>query len=194
MRTSRFTSILGVASLLVTSVTAQFGVKKKESTSGLASKLLNQQEGLDLSDMQQLMKDPELAEAIEMFTQMNPEEMKEIMDDMMGLFGDDEDASSAIRVVIKEVENMDATDLRETMKEMMEEEEVAKAMQNTMQMLATADESMLDEILGKKDLILESVIQSGQLSELDVQKFRSDPDAWEKELKHIWAELRKQAL
>jgi hypothetical protein len=67
-------------------------------------------------------------------------------------------------------------------------------MTDTLEMLAQADESTWDTILEQKDIVLEAVIESGQINnDSDTERFRTDPAAWEAELKFIWSELRKQA-
>ncbi len=43
-----------------------------------------------------------------------------------------------------------------------------------------------------REVILQSVLESGQLSAQDAALYKSDLSAWEKELKFIWKELQNQ--
>jgi hypothetical protein len=145
-----------------------------------------------------LMEDPEMEAALDMFANMRPDEMEEIMASVLEMMGDDPETRQAIQDVMAEISSMDkdnsSTDtMKNTLQSIMEEQAIASAMMDTLEMLANADESTWDTILEQKDVVLEAVIQSGQISGSDAERFRTDPAAWEAELKFIWSELRKQA-
>lgn len=136
--------------------------------------------------------DPELLEAIQMFSEMSLDEIKEI-------FGDDPEALKEIEKVMEEISKLDPSEIEESMKALMEEELIASAMTDTLEMLAAADadaatdtdEQDWDKILENKDVILEAVIASGSMSEEDIALFLKDGDAWEEELSGIWNELKE---
>merc|ERR1712150_296572 len=107
------------------------------------------------------------------------------MQELMNMFGDDPETAAAIQDVMKEIGGMDGQAVKQSMEEMMAEKQVAGAIAETLEMLANADEGMFKTILGEKDAILESVIESGSLSAEDIAKYRNDPSLWEAELKHI---------
>jgi len=146
--------------------------------------------------------DPELLEAIQMFSEMSLDEIKEI-------FGDDPEALKEIEEVMEEISKLDPSEIEESMKALMEEELIASAMTDTLEMLAgtaadadadadadantatDTDEQDWDKILENKDVILEAVIASGSMSEEDIALFLKDGDAWEEELSGIWNELKE---
>jgi len=140
--------------------------------------------------------DPELLEAIQMFSEMSLDEIKEI-------FGDDPEALKEIEKVMEEISKLDPSEIEESMKALMEEELIASAMTDTLEMLAgtaadadadtatDTDEQDWDKILENKDVILEAVIASGSMSEEDIALFLKDGDAWEEELSGIWNELKE---
>mmetsp|Transcript_16592 Transcript_16592/g.23389 ORF Transcript_16592/g.23389 Transcript_16592/m.23389 type:complete len:193 (-) Transcript_16592:39-617(-) len=188
---SRRIKTFGIASLLVPLAGAQFGVNKKNAAADVGA----QEVGADgkVGALTGMLDDPEMTEAIDMFANMSPEEMEETMQELMNMFGDDPETAAAIQDVMKEIGGMDGQAVKQSMEEMMAEKQVAGAIGETLEMLANADEGMFKTILGEKDAILESVIESGSLSAEDIAKYRNDPSLWEAELKHIWLELKKQA-
>jgi len=132
--------------------------------------------------------DPELLEAIQMFSEMSLDEIKEI-------FGDDPEALKEIEKVMEEISKLDPSEIEESMKALMEEELIASAMTDTLEMLAAADsatdEQDWEKILENKDVILEAVIASGSMSEEDIALYLKDGGAWEEELSGIWNELKE---
>jgi hypothetical protein len=143
-----------------------------------------------------LMEDPEMEAALDMFANMGPDEMEEIMASVLEMMGDDPETRQAIQDVmadIRSTDNLSSQAMKNSLQSIMEEQAVASAMTDTLEMLAQADESTWDTILEQKDIVLEAVIESGQINDSDAERFRTDPAAWEAELKFIWSELRKQA-
>ena len=80
------------------------------------------------------------------------------------------------------------------MEELMQEEDAAYDIAETMEMLANADESMWEDIIAQKDALLETIIEAGGFTEEEIQTYREDPQAWENELRNIWNELKQEAL
>jgi len=153
------------------------------------SHLLGNDEMIDID-----FTDPELLGAIQMFSEMSLDEIKEI-------FGDDPEALKEIEEVMEEISKLDPSEIEESMKALMEEELIASAMTDTLEMLTgtaadadaatDTDEQDWDKILENKDVILEAVIASGSMSEEDIALFLKDGDAWEEELSGIWNELKE---
>ncbi|CAB9518984.1 expressed unknown protein [Seminavis robusta] len=178
---SRQCLFIALLLLMLMTARAQFGVKDKDKAKDGNHNTKNQ---LDLEN------DPELLAAMEIFAGMSPEEMEETMKELTQMLGDDPETLSAIRDVMKEIPNLKTSDIQSSLKEMVSEDEVAAATQDALKLLG---KSNWETIWEKQDLILEAVIQSGQLSANDAALYKSDKDAWEKELRFIWNELQKQA-
>jgi hypothetical protein len=142
----------------------------------------------DIEDLD--IDDAELLEAFHELASMTPEEMEETMKDLTAMLGDDPETLAAVEEVMKEIQNMKVMDIKSAFKDLISEEEVAAATEEALIMLG---QSSWEVIWEKNDFILEAVIQSGQMSAEDAAKFKSDKDAWEKELRLIWSELQKQA-
>eukprot|EP00543_Licmophora_paradoxa_P006393 CAMPEP_0202453482 /NCGR_PEP_ID=MMETSP1360-20130828/11450_1 /ASSEMBLY_ACC=CAM_ASM_000848 /TAXON_ID=515479 /ORGANISM="Licmophora paradoxa, Strain CCMP2313" /LENGTH=99 /DNA_ID=CAMNT_0049072585 /DNA_START=35 /DNA_END=334 /DNA_ORIENTATION=- len=87
---------------------------------------------------------------------------------------------------------METGDVKRSLEDMVADDEIATATNDALRMLQRGDGAW-ETIWTQRDLILESVIQSGQISEADAVRFRADSEAWENELKFIWSELKKQA-
>ena len=137
--------------------------------------------------------DPELAEAIELFAGMSPEEMTETIEELKEMFGDDPEMMKEIEEIMNEIAQMDSSEIEQNMKDLMDEEMVAMAMADTLEMLKNADENDWERILENKDAILEAVISAGVVSDSEILHFENDPAAWEEELMLIWKELKSQA-
>lgn len=135
-------------------------------------------------------EDSELLAAVEMFAKMSPKEMRETMKELQALLGDDPETLGAMQEVMNEIENMDASGVKSPLKDMIAEDDVALATQDALEILRKTD---WETIWEKRSDILDAVIQSGQISPEDAALFKSDKEAWEKELKFIWGELQKQA-
>jgi len=172
-----FIKLCGIFFLLTNSVTAVFGVGKVA----------------DSAPPDNLVEDAELDEAIQMFASMTPEEMQETIAEMTEMLGDDPESIQTINEIMEEISKMDSTEAAERLNELVEEEDIALAMADTMRLLQNADEETWETILGKKDQILESLITSETLSEDDIAMFKGNPKSWEDELKAIWSELKKEA-
>eukprot|EP00591_Stephanopyxis_turris_P005544 CAMPEP_0195529522 /NCGR_PEP_ID=MMETSP0794_2-20130614/32117_1 /TAXON_ID=515487 /ORGANISM="Stephanopyxis turris, Strain CCMP 815" /LENGTH=192 /DNA_ID=CAMNT_0040660843 /DNA_START=29 /DNA_END=607 /DNA_ORIENTATION=+ len=186
------TWLVGLTSLLVTPVAAQFGVNKKRNI-----EIFNEDPGgelgTDLPNMQEMFSDRDMAEAIQMFANMSPKEREKTTSELTDMLGDDPETRKLVEEVMEEVGNMNPEQLTEEFGELLAEEQLAFAMSETLEQLANADEEMLGSILQKKDAILDSVIESGQITEEDAERYKNDPAEWERELKFIWDELQKQA-
>ena len=171
--------------------TAQFGVSK-----GTTEEDILDDTGIDDYDTDDFMSnvsDLELAEAFQMLAEMSPDEMQETMEELKSLMGDDPEAIAEIEAVMNELSQMSPEELAMTMEELMEEEADAYSIQETMDMLANADDDMWEEIIETKDILLEHIFTAGGFTEEEYQTFKESPEDWEKELRGIWDELRQEA-
>lgn len=133
--------------------------------------------------------DPELVEALQIFAGMSEEEMEETMRDLIALLGDDPETLAAIQQVLDEIPNMKHSEIQSSLKDMVAQDEIAAATEDALHMLASAE---WNQIWEKQALILEAVIESGNISEEDAQRYKSDVIIWEHDLKQIWSELQQQ--
>jgi len=170
------------------STDAQFGLGKKKTEDSAAPTVNadanNEDEPLDLE------RDPELLVAMEIFAAMNPEEMEETMEELKKMLGDDPETLEAIQHVMNELPKMKSEDVQSSLNDMIADDEIAAATNDALKLLG---HSHWDQIWEQQDVILQAVIQSGQISEEDTALFTSDNAAWEKELRFIWNELQRQA-
>lgn len=172
-------------------VNAQFGIKRDAIPKDTnADSILGKPEFSDeLSSM--LAEDPELLQAMQIFAQMSPEEMMETMEELKTMLGDDPDTLAEMELLMKEISEMSPEQIQESLDEILTLQQ--SMLEDTLEMLANADESSWDKILENKDQILDVVVQTGAMSDEEAALYKSDPAAWEEELKVIWEELRKQA-
>mmetsp|Transcript_11834 Transcript_11834/g.13915 ORF Transcript_11834/g.13915 Transcript_11834/m.13915 type:complete len:182 (+) Transcript_11834:74-619(+) len=173
-----FIKFCGIFFLLTNAVTAVFGVPGEIPENPLPDAPV---------------EDAELDEAIQMFASMSPEEMQETILEMTELLGDDPESIESLNEIMLEISKMDATDAANRLAELVQEEDIALAMGDTMEFLQTANEGTWEQVLSKKDHILQSLITNESLSQEDIDLYKGNPKAWEDELKAIWGELQKEA-
>jgi hypothetical protein len=138
--------------------------------------------------------DPKLNDAMEIFNAMSPEEMQEAMIGSLDVLGDDPEMLAAIQELQKELETMKASGVEyndEKLQDMIADDELlAAATQDFLDMVEIGTD--WEPIWEMQEVILQSVLESGQLSAQDAALYKSDLSAWEKELKFIWKELQNQ--
>uniref|UniRef100_A0A7S2S136 Calmodulin n=1 Tax=Eucampia antarctica TaxID=49252 RepID=A0A7S2S136_9STRA len=173
-------------------VSGQFGVKKSDSNSDVLSRG-GGDDDVNLKEMQDVFDDPEMAEAMQMFTDMSPDEMRKTMEVMLGNLDDDPETQKALETAMDELSKMNAEEIEQAFSEILEEEQRANDISDTINLLAQLEQSSWDEIMSAKDLILDAVIESGQMSQDDIDTYKNDPSAWEKELQFLWKELKNEA-
>jgi hypothetical protein len=127
---------------------------------------------------------------MEEFALMSEEEMEDAFAEVIEMLGDDAEAIAKMQKVKEEVRSMNA-DVESKYETIVLEDELVKATKAALDVLSKSDWSTIYE---KRASILESIINSGKVSSEDVAVFKSDPEAWERELEDIWDELQKQAL
>jgi len=139
----------------------------------------------------ELLNDPELLQAMEIFASMSPEEMEETMEEVKEMLGDDPATLAAIEQVKQQVTDMKS--INHSLADLIAKDEVAAATQDALELLGKADLTTWETIWNRQSDILEAVIKSGQMSEDDAIRFKSSPEEWKEELTFIWNELQKQA-
>lgn len=188
--------IIAICLSFIGAVSAQFGVGKKKPQQQEVQDLqdiLNHDDSINSNGLGLDMNDPELLEAIQMFADMSPEEMMETMEELKEMFSNDPETLREIEEVILELSKLDANDIEQQLRELLEEEDAAKSMAETMEFLQNADESDWNRILENKDAILQAVIATGAISEEEIAEYQTNPGAWERELLSIWEELKMHA-
>lgn len=146
-------------------VTAQFGIgkKKKQSTTfqDLQERAAAAAGGRAEHDAAEEMVD--MAKLQEMFASAfeNP--------DAMAGFGED------INKAMEELANMDPADLQ-------------KQMEQAMAAMTSGD--MVENIMGQKDAVLQNLQESGMVSEEELEKFKSDPEYFERQMRDAFAQMQ----
>lgn len=196
----------GVCALLLSSAAAQFGVpnkrqKHQQQGGGASSSVASVDAATgDAAVLDDMLNDPELAEAFEMLSDMSPGEIEDTLRELSTMLGDDDpETGAALREAVGEVSEMSSGEIRASLDRIVEAErsgvdrDVSDAVTETLKMLKDTDANMIDTILEEREAILEAVVRGGQISEEDAERYRRNPAEWEKELKGIWGELRRQA-
>ena len=137
-----------------------------------------------------ILDDPDLLEAMEIFANMSPEEMEDVLKELQMVLGDDPETLEAMREVMEELPAMKAADIQRNLKNLVEQDEIAKATADALDLLRKGE---WNAIWDRRQEILDAVIASGKIDPEDAARFRSDPSEWEAELKHIWGELQNLA-
>ena len=139
--------------------------------------------------------DDELLNAMEIFAGMSKVEMEETIREMIELVGRDDHETIAeleklLHELIPMIDDDNKDDKNQNLKQMIQDDELKKATHDALTLLSG---SSWDYVWENQQLILEGVLQSGQLSPEDAALYKADEAAWEKELKFIFNELQKQA-
>lgn len=161
---------------------AQFGFGMKKKADSAAP---SQQESDDVD-----LDDVELLEAINELAEMGLEERVSMMEELVGMLGDDPETLAAIEDVMNEIQFLKAKDIKSKVEDIVSDDVVAAATQDALKLLGRSN---WETIWEKQDLILDAVIDSGEINAEDTALYKSEKKAWEKELRTIWNELQKQA-
>lgn len=153
------------------------------------------------------LSDEDLLEVIEEFALMSDQEMEDAFSDVMKALGAEHDPeiAEAMREVMAAAKSLsDKVDegggtavpkLRESLVDTFtmlhdKEQMIADATSIALEMISGSDWKLIHD---KRGEILESLIVAGRISAGDAALYRSDDDAWEKELRSIWDGLQQQA-
>lgn len=133
-----------------------------------------------------VVDDKELLSAMEIFVGMSKEEREDTIRGLMERVGDDPVKRAEMEGLLK---LLDKDNSDSNLKEMVYEDEIAKAKAEARRQLDGTD---WKSFWAKQAEILETVLASGQLSPEDAARFKTDEDAWKTQLKIIWDDLQKQ--
>ena len=165
------------------------GVDNDDDTDA-ATTTNNNEEGIDANNPPIDLTDEELIDVMEQFALMSDEEMEEAFSEVMKMLGGDEadpELEGALREVINEVKAMDESTLIESMTN----QQIAEITDFALEMISQSDWELIHD---KRNEILESLIASGKITEVEATVYRSDEKEWEKELRSIWDGLQEQAM
>lgn len=146
-----------------------------------------------------LLNDPEVLQAMELFMGMSATEREETIRGLMEAVGDDPAKRAEMEFIIsklpaverEQIKNSPGGRTSSTLKQMVHDDEVAKAKQNARRQL---DGTTWETFWENQEAILEATIQGGQLSPEDAARFKTDEKAWEEQLRVIFEDLGKREL
>jgi hypothetical protein len=143
-----------------------------------------------------ILNDPEALQAMEIFMGMSPEERKDAVMGLMEAVGDDPVAKAEMGLIISRLPALDAEQvknspggLQSTLKQMIADDEFAKARRDARQQLGGVS---WDFFVENHKAILEATIEGGQLSPEDVERFKNDENEWMKQLRIIYEDVAKK--
>jgi hypothetical protein len=154
-----------------------------------------EEEDKDINNMVELLaNDPELRNALEIFMAMSPEEREVTIQGfrktiISGI--DDGDPTQTVEMerlmeVLSQVETEEDTS---SLQQLIQQDEFRKAQQNARQHLDGMD---WDAFWSRQADILEATLASGQLTPEQAAEFRTNPKAWEAQLRTIYTDLHQQ--
>lgn len=147
---------------------------------------------IEIEDDHPLLTNPELLQAMEIFMQMSSEERQEVILGLMETVGDDPKKRKEMELLISKLPQVEQEQLLKnpkaahSLQELIQDDEFAKAKHNAKQML---DGMSWEDFWAIQDQVLESVIAGGQISVEDAALFRTDEEAWKKQLRIIYDDL-----
>lgn len=115
-----------------------------------------------------------------------PHEMEEATKKLRELLGDDAKSHAAIERFLEETPKLTAQLIHSSLKGMSEEADNAVATEEALVLLGSDTRLKLWK---KRSEIMEEVMSSGKMSAEHAERFRSNPKAWDEELKLILDQL-----
>ncbi len=140
-----------------------------------------------------LLNDPEALQAMEIFMGMSPEEREDTIRGLLDAVGDDPKARAEMELIISKLPALEAEQvadgkLASSLKQMVQDDELAKARQNAKKQMGGVS---WEYFLENEEAILEATIAGGQLRPEDAALFKTDKNAWLKQLRIIWEDVAK---
>mmetsp|Transcript_25494 Transcript_25494/g.40026 ORF Transcript_25494/g.40026 Transcript_25494/m.40026 type:complete len:182 (-) Transcript_25494:120-665(-) len=142
-----------------------------------------------------LLNDPEALQAMEIFMGMSPEEREDTIRGLLETVGDDPKARAEMELIISKLPALEAEQvadgdgkLASSLKQMVQDDELAKARQNAKKQMGGVSWKFF---LENEEAILEATIAGGQLRPEDAALFKTDKNAWLKQLRIIWEDVAK---
>ena len=141
-----------------------------------------------------LLNDPEALQAMEIFMGMSPEEREDTIQGLLEAVGDDPKARAEMELIISKLPALEAEQvaggkLASSLKQMVHDDELAKAKQQAKQQMGGVS---WEFFLKNEEAILEATINGGQLRPEDVALFKTDKNAWLKQLRVMWEDVAKR--
>ena len=134
---------------------------------------------------------------MEIFMGMSPSEREETIRGLLEAAGDDPEKRAEMEMIIASLPAMEEEQAqrgtqKSSLKQMVQDDEFAKARQDAKRQLhGTSWEFFVEN----REAILDATISSGQLSAEDAALFRTDGDAWLRHLRMIYDDVvKKQEL
>ena len=134
--------------------------------------------------------------AMEVFMGMAPEEREATIRELMELVSDDPQLVTEMENLLKALPALDEEQLKNagpggfhsSLDQMVHDDEVAKAREDAKEMLGGTEWQFF---LDNQAVILESVLEAGQLSPEQAAEFKTDETAWLKQLRVIYEDVQR---
>ena len=141
-----------------------------------------------------LENDPELLQAMEIFMAMSSEEREDTIRNLMVAVGDDPAKKAEMEYLISKLPELSNEQLANSvdgktassLKHLVQDDEFAKARQDAKRQL---DGMSWEFFVQNEAAILEATLAGGQLSPEDAALFKTDRDAWLRQLRVIWEDV-----
>ena len=146
-------------------------------------------EPIIIEDDHPLLNDPDALQAMEIFMGMSPDEREEAIAALMDAVEDDPEARAEMELLLSQLPALDAEQLKNSpggthssLDQMVQDDEFAKAKEN----LGTTP---WDFFVENADALLEATIAGGKISPEEAATFKTDKEAWLKQLRIIWEDV-----
>jgi hypothetical protein len=139
---------------------------------------------------QNLVDDPALLNAMDMFMGMSGQERHETIQGLMEVVGHDPAARAEMETLIKMLPKLDDDDDKDgssSLRQMIQDDEVRKAEHEGRRQVEGLD---WESFWAMQADILETTIASGQLTPEQAAIFKTDEDAWKAQLRIIFDDLQ----
>mmetsp|Transcript_5237 Transcript_5237/g.7563 ORF Transcript_5237/g.7563 Transcript_5237/m.7563 type:complete len:176 (+) Transcript_5237:80-607(+) len=151
-------------------------------------------EVIEIEEDHPLFTDPDLLGAMEIFMRMSPEERESTIQGLMEAVGDDPEKRKEMELIISKLPAVEQEQLKKnggssSLNDMIQEDEFAKAKHEAKKQLNGID---WESFWAMQEEVLESVIAAGQVSPEDAAHFKTDEEAWKKQLRTIWEDLQQE--
>mmetsp|Transcript_24206 Transcript_24206/g.26730 ORF Transcript_24206/g.26730 Transcript_24206/m.26730 type:complete len:180 (-) Transcript_24206:166-705(-) len=157
----------------------------------MPSQLINA-EIIEIEEDHPLFTDPDLLGAMEIFMGMSTEERGKAIQGLMDTIGDDPQKRKEMELIISKLPAVEQEQIVKrgqagNLNDMIQADEFAKAKHEAKKKLGGIE---WESFWAMQEEVLESVIASGQVSPEDAARFKTDEEAWKKQLKTIWLDLQ----
>ena len=126
----------------------------------------------------------DILNAMEIFVGMSKKEREETIQGLMATAKGDAKKEAEMEFLLSRVNELEASG---SLKQMIRDDEIQKAKREASRQLDGRD---WDSFWAMQGEILQATLESGQLSQEDADRFRTDEEAWKKQLRIIWEDLQ----